>query len=190
MKIVHYKKVSLDYLIAYSVVPIHITVNEYYHVEDANARTLDVMDLRKIDIPYMKYFDTKTNNPSTLPQKFDLRNWVLIAAFYGEKIIGGAVLAMDTPGVNMLKGRNDLAVVWDLRVDGNYRGLGIGSKLIEACRLEAKSKKCTEINIECQNTNVRACNFYNKHAKLDSIKFGEYDGEYAQDVQFIWRIDL
>ncbi|RXV60668.1 GNAT family N-acetyltransferase [Fusibacter sp. A1] len=185
-----YKKVSLDYLMEYSLVPIHIAVTDYYHIEDTKKLSLDEMELRPVEKPYLKYFDTREDNPFALSDKFDLANWQLIACFDGDRIIGGALLAMDTQGVNMLKGRSDLAVIWDLRVDSNYRGMGIGKRLVDICAAEAKMKKCTEINIECQNTNVRGCNFYNKVAKLYSIKFDAYDDEYAAEAQLIWHIDL
>lgn len=40
----------------------------------------------------------------------------LLGAHLGDTRVGGAVLAFDTAGVDMLGGRTDLAVLWDLRV--------------------------------------------------------------------------
>ena len=38
-------------------------------------------------------------------------------AFDGDRPVGGAAVAARTVGINMLTDRDDLAVLWDIRVD-------------------------------------------------------------------------
>lgn len=65
--------------------------------------------------------------------RWNLENWCIIAAYDGNKQVGGAVLAFNTPGVNMLEGRDDISVVWDIRINTDYRGKGIGTKIFQKC---------------------------------------------------------
>jgi GNAT superfamily N-acetyltransferase len=62
--------------------------------------------------------------------------------------------------VNLLEGRQDLAVLWDIRVRPDARGLGIGTALFRHAAAWARSKGCRQMKIETQNVNVPACRFY------------------------------
>jgi len=55
-----------------------------------------------------------------------------VSAWNDATRIGGAVIAFDAPGVNMLEGRRDLAVVWDIRVAPQWRRKGVGGMLFRA----------------------------------------------------------
>jgi GNAT superfamily N-acetyltransferase len=113
--------------------------------------------------PYWKDYDAIPGNaPADWSRQFDLRNWGLLFAVDNEANLGGALLAFDTPGVDMLEGRTDLAVLWDLRVDPVYRGKGIGSALFQAAEHWAVLHGCSELKIETQNNNVGAVRFYQK----------------------------
>ena len=52
--------------------------------------------------PYSRDFDLD-ENPTEWAAQFDLSNWALLRAMNGTQRVGGAVLAYDTPGVNMLE---------------------------------------------------------------------------------------
>ena len=54
--------------------------------------------------------------PLQWARRFDLSNWALFTARFATRIVGGATVAFDTPGLTMLEGRRDLAIVWDIRV--------------------------------------------------------------------------
>jgi predicted GNAT family acetyltransferase len=69
-------------------------------------------------------------------------------------------VAHRTPGVYMLEGRDDLAVLWDIRVQPVVRGHGIGHLLFEAAAATARQWQCRLLKIETQNINVAACRFY------------------------------
>src|SRR6185437_2929902 len=78
---------------------------------------------RAIDVPYIKDYDAIAGQgPAHWASQFDVSNWGLIAARIEGRRVGGAVIALRTPGLNMLEGRDDLAVLWDIRVAPEFRG--------------------------------------------------------------------
>ena len=97
------------------------------------------------------------------PRRFDVSNWTLFTARVAGRRVGGATVAFDTPGLTMLEGRRDLAVLWDVRVSPEARGMGIGTALFERVEAWAKGKGCCLLKVETQNINVRACAFYACH---------------------------
>ena len=140
--------------------------------------------------PYLKDYDSVDENPRLLAKDFDLRNWVVISAFDGTSRVGGAIIAYRTEGVNMLEGKDDLAVVWDIRVNKAYRGMGVGSKIFQRCVDWAKENNCTRLKVETQNNNVKACKFYvSQGAKLSNLNRYAYN-DYPDEIQLIWSIDL
>jgi GNAT superfamily N-acetyltransferase len=103
---------------------------------------------------------------------------------------GGAVVARDTPGVDMLESRRDLAVLWDLRVAHGMRRCGIGTALFRATERWARAQGCRELKIETQNVNVPACRFY---ARQGCVLSAAQPFAYAQlrdEVRFLWRKEL
>lgn len=139
--------------------------------------------------PYWKNYDSEEDNPSLLNNRFNLENWHVISAFDDEKRVGGAIIAYNSPGVYMLEGRDDIAVIWDLRVDNEYRGKGIGSMIFNRCIEWAKRKECSRVKIETQKNNVNACKFYAKQgARLSNINRFVYSNH--NEVQLIWSLEL
>lgn len=102
-------------------------------------------------------------------------------------------IAGTTEGMNMLGGRSDACVLWDIRVSDKYKHMGIGQKLFNQGIKGAKSDGYKQMIIECQNNNVTACRFYKKQgALLSKIDMHAYDSESGieNEVQFIWYLDL
>jgi hypothetical protein len=67
--------------------------------------------------PCVKDYDAiKGEGPARWADRFDTSNWGLICARQDGTRAGGAVIAWRTPGVHMLDGRDDVAVLWDIRV--------------------------------------------------------------------------
>ena len=62
----------------------------------------------------------------------------------------------------MLGGRDDVAVLWDIRVSPRERGRGTGSALFRAAGDWAGARGFRWLKIETQNVNVPACRFYQK----------------------------
>src|SRR5205823_1431834 len=105
--------------------------------------------------PYLKNYD-EHEDPHRWASQFNLTKWNILSAWNGDERIGGCIMAWDTLGVDMLEGRNDLAVVWDIRIHPMHRQNGIGSLLFSKAIEWAKAHGCTELKIETQNINVPA----------------------------------
>lgn len=103
---------------------------------------------------------------------------------------GGALVAVATPGVDMLEGRDDLAVLWDLRVAPAWRGRGLAMALVGATQAWARRAGCSELKIETQNNNPAACRLYARAGpRLAVARPGAYP-ELPDEVQLIWRMRL
>jgi GNAT superfamily N-acetyltransferase len=123
---------------------------------------LAVTETAVID-PYAKDYDAgEAAAPARWPERFDTSNWGLICARRDGTTVAGAVVAHKTPGLRMLGGRDDIAVLWDIRVAPGERSAGIGSALFQAAADWAVTRRCGWLKIETQNVNAAACRFYQK----------------------------
>lgn len=107
--------------------------------------------------------------------------------------MGGTAVAYNTAGVNMLEGRQDLVVLWDIRVHPDGRGQGIGRALFQRAVTFARERSCSQLKVESQNVNVRACRFYAAQGcRLGAIHRYAYAGEpeVAGEVMLLWYLDL
>ncbi len=184
------EKPSKQLLENYSELSIAFEIESEYHLEKINNGLAGIR-MTEVNVrPYIKNYDSKEDNPSLLMNQFDLSNWYVVSAFVNDKRVGGALLAHNTKTINMLEGRDDLTVLWDIRIDEAYRGLGIGHEMLETCKELSKDLKCNRIKIETQNNNVKACQFYAKEgAVLTSFREHCYS-ECPNEVQLIWSIYL
>jgi GNAT superfamily N-acetyltransferase len=108
--------------------------------------------------PYVKDYDAiEGEGPAPWPGRFDISNWGLICARRDGTKVGGAVIAFDTPGLHMLGGSDNAAVLWDIRVSPGARGTGIGSALFRAAGDWACTHGRRWLKIETQNINAAAC---------------------------------
>ncbi|WP_316569506.1 GNAT family N-acetyltransferase [Neobacillus sp. YIM B06451] len=131
--------------------------------------------------------------PTQYPNEFDITNWVFFMAFHNERPVGAATVASKTKGIHMLDAREDLAVLWDIRVDDPYKQQGVGTQLFNMAVEWSKLKGFTQMKIECQNNNVPACKFYQKHGavlgKIDEYAY-IHDPQVKDEVQLIWYLNL
>ena len=137
--------------------------------------------------PYVKDYDALQGaGPQCWPGRFDVSNWGLIGARRDGASAGGAVIATRTPGLDMLGRRDDIAVLWDIRVSPRERGRGIGSALFRAAGEWAGARGCRWLKIETQNVNVPACRFYQKMGcTLSAIDRFAYPDQPAE-VRLLW----
>jgi len=146
---------------------------------------------RSVDRPFIKDYDALEGaKPARWAELWDLANWGLISAYYRGQRVGGVVLAFDTKGVEMLAGRKDLAVVWDIRVSPGFRRQGLGKALFLASETWARARGCRWLKVETQNVNVPACRFYAKQGcLLGSVDQFAYPG-FPDETQLLWYKDL
>jgi GNAT superfamily N-acetyltransferase len=144
-----------------------------------------------VPVPYVKDYDAiEGEGPERWARRFDLSNWGLIFACRDGVRVGGAVIAVRTPGAWMLAGRDDVAVLWDLRVASGQRGGGVGSALFRAAEGWATARSCGWLKIETQNINTAACRFYQKMGcTLGGVDRFAYPG-LPGEVQLLWWKEL
>jgi GNAT superfamily N-acetyltransferase len=169
-------------------IPIAFTVESVFDVapHDGGLGGL-ILSERRVDTPYVKDYDlTEGEHPTRWARRFDVSNWGLIGARSDGVRVGGAVVAFDTQGVNMLEGRKDLAVLWDIRVAPMFRARGVGSALFRAVEAWASARGCGQLKIETQNINVPACRFYARRGcVLGAIHRFAYC-DLPDEVQLLW----
>jgi GNAT superfamily N-acetyltransferase len=137
--------------------------------------------------PYVKDYDAiDGEGPACWARRFDISNWGMIGAYRDGVRVGGAVIALRTAGLHMLGGRDDLAVLWDIRVAPGQRGSGAGSALFRAAEGWAAARGCRWLKVETQNVNVAACRFYRTMGcTLGAIDRFAYPG-LPGEAQLLW----
>lgn len=141
-----------------------------------------------VETPWIKDYDG--GEPPTRWLRWDTSNWRILSAFSGDARVGGAIVVYDSPELDFLEGRDDLAALWDIRVSPEWRGKGVGSKLFESVVEYARSLGCVELKIETQDVNVGACRFYAKQGcRLTDVIPEAYPG-WPGETEFIWRMAL
>jgi GNAT superfamily N-acetyltransferase len=183
---------SIDVLPEYGRVPIAFEVRTMFDVKVIdNGLGGFLLSERKVDPPYVKDYDSVEKERSTSwAGRWDISNWGVISAFLDDSRVGGGVIAYDTPGVTKLEGRKDIAALWDIRVQPEFRRKGIGSSLFAATVLWAAQRSCRLLKVETQNINVPACRFYVKQGcVLGTVNRFAYD-EFPDEVELIWYKEL
>ena len=142
---------------------------------------------REIDEPYIKDYDAvEAERPTSWSRRFDISRWVMLVARHEDQPIGVAVVAMDTPNLELLEGRRDIGALWDIRVAPAHRGRRVGTALFEAAEDAARERGCHLLRVETQNNNVAACRLYqSRGCSLESVKAGAYP-EFPDEVRLVW----
>lgn len=175
-------------LLEYCKVPISFTVASRYRVEPVrNGLGGWTLTEEPVPRPYTKDYDLIVGErPGDWATRFDVSCWGMLSVFAGRDRIGGAVIAFKAPGVRMLEGRSDLAVLWDMRVHPEYRRQGIGRRLFPRIATWAAAQRCRELKVETQNVNVPACKYYARMGcELPAIHPDAYP-DLPDEVQLLW----
>lgn len=187
-----YKKVDNTYFEAYDKIPMLVHVKSIYKLEKID-NGLGGIILKEMPVEeYVKDL-SKYEKAASYEEKFNISNWAFYMAFDREKPIGAVTIVSRTHNVRMLDGRDDLSVLWDIRVADKYKNMGVGTKLYELAVDWSKRKGFKQMKIECQNNNVPACKFYHKSGAILS-KVDEYayynEIDIRDEVQFVWYLNL
>ncbi len=131
--------------------------------------------------------------PTEFSKQFDISPWAFFAAYDRGSMVAAATVACKTKEIIMLDGRDDLCLLWDIRVDDAYKRFGVGSRLFEMALDWAKGQGLRQMKIECQNTNLPAVRFYHKYravlCALDEYSYYD-DPESRDEVALMWYINL
>jgi len=178
-------------LAEHASISIAFTVDRVFHVSPRAADGGFDLREQQLAAPYVKDYDAIAgNHPSQWARRFDMANWGLLAAHVGSRRAGGGLVALRTAGLDMLEGRDDLAVLWDLRVAPELRGQGIGAGLFAAAEEWARARGSRTLKVETQNVNVPACRFYERRGcALRAAHHFAYP-ELPHEIQLLWYKDL
>ena len=187
-----FKEVDSSFFEQYDRVSMNVDVQSEYRVERIN-NGLGGFVFEEIQVkPYIKDL-SKYECATEYENNFDIANWRFYMAFDGDIPVGAMTVAGKTEGLNMLYGREDACVLWDIRVADAYKHNGIGEKLLNMGITDAKNDGYVQMIIECQNNNVPACRFYQKHgAVLSKIDMYAYysEPEVRNEIQFVWYLNI
>ncbi len=177
-------------LAEYGKIPIRFEVKSVYEVRGNDPASAKLIE-KTIPNPWIKDYDAiKGEEPIRWAERWDISKWGMLIAHMDGRWIGGCVLAYNTDGVHKLEGRNDITVLWDLRVHPEFRRKGIGTRLLASAIQWTKSRNCKKLKIETQNINVDACKFYKKQGCiLEKINRFAYK-EFPDEIELIWSVKL
>lgn len=183
------QQIGPESLMLYASVPITFQVRSVLRLVPIDRGTGGIRLVEEpVEQPWVKDYD-EDESPMIWPQRFDVLNWAFfLVSDANNRPAGAATVAFDTPGVNMLEGRRDLSVLWDIRIHPEHRGRGLGTRLFQLAADWSRSRRCREMKIETQNINVPACRFYaSMGAVLGCInQYGYINTPYADEVMLLW----
>lgn len=187
-----YREIDESYFEEYDKIPMRVHVKSILRVEKIENGLGGILLKETPNEECLK--DLGVYEKATeYSKEFDITNWTFFMAFDNEFPIGAVTVASKTKNVNMLDGRDDMSVLWDLRVDDRYKRQGVGTKLFTMAAEWSKLKGLKQMKIECQNNNVPGCRFYHKHGavlgKIDEYAYWD-DIDTKDEVQLIWYLDL
>lgn len=184
-------RVSEKYITEYSLIKSAFNVESIFEIEFRNGG-LDgiLLNEQKLSKSYLKDYDAY-EPPLNWVKKFDLKSWgIFIARNEMGNNVGGVMIACRSNDVILTENRNDIAVIWDIRVNAEYKREGVGKKLFKKAVEFAGSRKCKLLKIETQNSNVPACRFYAEMGcYLGGIRKNFYK-EFPEEYQMFWYYNL
>lgn len=188
MENIIYKEFSIEQLEEYGAIPFWYKTNKKYELKKVD-RGLGGINLELIDVE--EFYKDFGIGIDCWKELFDLSNWKFFGAYNESgKMIAGCVVATKTEKCRMLEKRDDLAVLWEIRVSDEYKHKGIGQHLFDMFKKYAKENGFKQLKVECQNTNPAAVNFYHKQGmKLCAINEYAYP-DYPNETQLLWYLDL
>ncbi len=186
--------VEAKWLTQYSTVPIRFEVKSKLSLDSPNGGLGGIV-FHEEDVipPYMKDYDeAKDGAPILWLERFDTSNWVLFLAGEGGIPVGGATVAFCTPEFHMLRAREDISVLWDIRVHPGHRRSGIGSALFSEAAKWSRERNCKYLRVETQDVNVPACRFYVRQGCVlgEINRFAYSEPHVAHEIMLIWYLDL
>jgi GNAT superfamily N-acetyltransferase len=192
------ERIGADRLAEYSSVPSLVEVESILQVKAVDGGFGGLaLELVPVPNPYIKNYDSYGDTPADWPAKWDVTNWCFLLATAGGKPLGAACVVSRTPEIRMLEGRDDLGVLWDIRVAPGYKRHGIGKALFDASVQWCREQGFKMLKIETQNVNVPACRFYaSQGARLGAIhRFAYADAAWSypdvrDEVMLLWYYKL
>lgn len=157
-----FKEVDKSFLELYDNVSMNVNVHSEYKVKRIN-NGLGGFVFEEISVePYIK--DLSIYERATEYEKeFDITNWRFYMAFDEDIPVGAMTVVGKTDGLNMLYGREDACVLWDIRVADAYKYKGIGQEVLSDIEIENRTNVIDvgKYNISDENLKKVYRNVYN-----------------------------
>jgi ribosomal protein S18 acetylase RimI-like enzyme len=191
------EEIKADQFPLYDGIPTWFEVKSMFRVEviEAGLGGFRLVE-EEVAEPFIRDYNSHNeDNPTRWASRFDVSQWGIFLAMDDEgQLVGGATVAIDAPVYPLDRfQRQDLAVLWDIRVHPEYRGQGIGSQLFRYAVEWARGKGYGQLGMETDSSNVAACRFYaGQGCKLGAIHRFGYIGvpEVAHNAMLLWYLDL
>ena len=190
------QEIDADLFPRYDAIPIWFKVESLFRVEVMDGGLGDFRLVEeKVTEPFIKDYDSQNDdNPTSWAASFDVSDWGIFLATDGDRPVGGAAVAIDAPVYPMDRfQRQDLAVLWDIRVHPDDRGWGFGSRLFGYAADWSRRQGRGQLGLETQSVNVPACRFYAwMGCELGAIHRYGYAGcsDVAHEAMLLWYFDV
>jgi len=140
---------------------------------------------------YWKDYDAyEGNRPTDWTWRFERGRWTVLAAYRNGERVGGAVVSAYHEKIDLLRGRPDTALLWDLRVALDARHRGVGTMLLKSVEAVAVGYHARRLMVETQQVNVPACRFYQRNGfALTDVRPHAYR-DLPDEVQLLWEKPL
>ena len=189
---VQIRSVGAEAFSLYDAIPNHFEVRTVFQVVAPEDGLGGLQLVEQPVEPYVKVYEN--DGPTAWAQEFDLQTWGIFVAFEAAKPVGGAAVALNAQVYPLDHfQRQDLAVLWDIRVHPDARGRGIGARLFRHAADWARGQGYGQLGLETQSINVPACRFYAKQGcTLGAIHRYGYAGvpNVAHEAMLLWYLDL
>ena len=121
-------------LAEYAQVPMGFTVAERFDDQALAALIYDAtVQAVAVSPTYWKDYDSYPGgHPSAWTRQFELSRWSILAAYDRAHRVGGAVVIVDEPQIDLLRDCPACALLWDVRIAPDARRQGVGSALLDA----------------------------------------------------------
>jgi GNAT superfamily N-acetyltransferase len=192
VEVITYREVDSSYFEMYDKIPMLIPVKSIFVLEKIENGLGGILFK---EVPVKEYCRDlgKYAIATKYSEKFDITNWAFFMGFDDEIPIGAATVASKTKNVTMLDGKDDMSVLWDLRIDDRYKRQGHGKKLFDMAVRWSKLHGFKQMKIECQTNNIPGCRFYQKQGavlgKIDEHAY-QFDKDVKEEIQLIWYLNL
>ena len=187
-----YRQASLSDMEEYGKIPMNFQCESIYAIKRISNGLGGVLFEETPVEPYFR--DLSHYDPPETWKRFDTTHWAFFMAYDGKLPIGGSAVAAKTKEVNMLSGREDISLLWDIRVDNRCKGQGVGTELFRLAADWSRGNGYKQMKIETQNNNVAACRFYHKQGACLAAfdEFAYFHDPDAKKHEFImmWYLDL
>lgn len=178
---------SASALAEYANVPIAFETRTVMRISVADDGGV-VLHEEPTDTPIFKNYDSPAGEgPLSWGSRFDLSKWTMFGAWIDGVRVGSAAVVFQSPEIDLLEGRDDVGLLWDIRVDPSHRRSGVGSALLDAVEQRLLERAARWLDVETQDINAPASRFYARHGfRVRRVNPHAYP-ELPNEIQLLWR---